>query len=171
MPSESQDNLNRSLTLIRHAKSAWDKPGLADKQRSLAKRGIDSAETMALRHPELLASVQQFYSSTAQRAMQTIQLLASFCPQRLAPIRYEEALYTFDGDDLLQFVSSLTDGFHHIALVGHNPAMTEMINQLCDARLDNLPTCGIVSIRFNCNHWHEIQDAESRLVLLDYPKK
>ena len=33
-----------------------------------------------------------------------------------------------------------------VMLVGHNPGMTELANQVSDARIDNMPTCAMLCV-------------------------
>jgi phosphohistidine phosphatase len=42
----------RTLMLMRHAKSSWDQPGLADLDRPLAPRGRRAASLVALQMPD-----------------------------------------------------------------------------------------------------------------------
>ena len=44
----------------------------------------------------------------------------------------------------------------HLAIVGHNPGLTGLINVLSKQFLENLPTCGIVRSTFAVDSWEEI---------------
>ena len=56
-------------------------------------------------------------------------------------------------------------------IVGHNPGMTDLANQLLPSiRLHNLPTCGVVAIDVNTDTWAKIPEADAILFFYDYPK-
>ncbi len=99
----------KTLHLLRHAKSAWDQPGLSDRERPLNKRGRRDAPRMG----RALASRLQPMSiavSPARRARLTLDGLCSGWPA-LEEVRHhsDEALYTFSGEDLLDWISGQDD--------------------------------------------------------------
>ena len=61
----------KQLYLIRHAKSSWAQPALADFDRPLNKRGKMNAPLMAGRFAERGISPQRIVSSPAKRAKKT----------------------------------------------------------------------------------------------------
>jgi phosphohistidine phosphatase len=115
----------RRLYLLRHAKSSWDEPSLDDRDRPLAPRGRKAMKAMAryLRHegihPELVLC------STARRARETLERVASSLGND-ARIEVEEELYTFDDDDVLRRLRRLTPSIRSVMVVGHNPAMEDL---------------------------------------------
>lgn len=158
------------LTLIRHAKSSWEFPGLTDKERPLAKRGRKGAEKIAAHNSVLLDEVETFYCSTALRATQTIDLLSRFAEIPLSKQEYNDSLYIFDHKVLIQFIKRLADRFQSIAIIGHNPALTELVNSLTEYSLENIPTCGLVRIRIDSESWKDIENSDCKLVYFDCPK-
>ena len=66
----------------------------------------------------------------------------------------DDALYTFDEADLINWIAAANDGLDSIALIGHNPAMTELANFLCPMlALSNLPTAGWLWFCFDYDSW------------------
>ena len=55
----------KNLVLLRHAKSSWDYD-VADRNRPLAKKGIQRIQAMAKVCESTFTSVQQYYSSPAK---------------------------------------------------------------------------------------------------------
>jgi phosphohistidine phosphatase SixA len=56
-------------------------------------------------------------------------------------------------------------------MVGHNPELTELANLLCrEARIDNLPTCGVLCLEYGVRGWHSIAGREPAHWSLDWPK-
>ena len=149
----------RQLHLIRHAKSSWDHPELSDHERPLNDRGRHAAPLVGrAMHAEIEVSGHeepQFFVSTAQRARETLDGLTigwSLLGEQVP--NYDDALYTFDAADLINWIGSANDGLDSIALIGHNPAMTELANFLCPTlALSNLPTAGWLWLSFDDDSW------------------
>lgn len=160
----------RWITLIRHAKSSWDQPQLTDKQRPLAKRGINNALQMGENHAALLGQIEQFYCSTGQRAMQTLELIARAAAIDTNEFSFSDELYTFDCRQLIGFCECLDDQYKSIAMVGHNPGLTEFINQLTDDHLYNMPTAAIARLRIKAEHWRQLSQSRVKLVYFSCPK-
>ena len=61
-------------------------------------------------------------------------------------------------------------------LVGHNPAVTDFVNELGVGalgieELENVPTCGLLQFELAIESWQESDTAQARLVEFDYPKR
>lgn len=136
----------KKLHLIRHAKSSWADPSLADKQRPLNKRGQKSCGVMA----KLILSVgchfDHVFCSSAVRAQLTIKLINKNLTGAEIQWQLDDELYTFESDDLLRWCQGLDDVMSEVVIVGHNPALTELCNRLTGCYLDNIPTCGYVQL-------------------------
>jgi phosphohistidine phosphatase len=162
----------RELHLLRHAKSAWDRPGLPDRERPLNKRGRRDAPRMGAALSSLLAPTA-IAVSPAQRARLTLEGLCVGWPA-LADCRHvvEEDLYTFSSDDLLDWLVSRDDSQHSLFLIGHNPALTDLVNTLADgAYLENLPTAGYARLSLDIPSWAGITPCCSRLVQTLFPRE
>jgi phosphohistidine phosphatase len=55
-------------------------------------------------------------------------------------------------------------------LVGHNPSLTDLANNLTGGVTDNLPTCGVVRMTYEVDDWKEVGQSQAKLILFDYPK-
>lgn len=161
---------SRFITLIRHAKSSWEQPSLIDKERPLAARGRRDAPLMARRNRPIIESVEHFYCSTAVRAMETFDLFHHELQGFQAEYSASDSLYSFSASDVLHFCQQFPDELYSIGIVGHNPALTELINLLTADTLANLPTCGLVRIRLKIDSWEELQYEPGKLVYFSCPK-
>ena len=56
-------------------------------------------------------------------------------------------------------------------IIAHNPGLTNLVNELSDHILDNLPTTGLVIINFNCSKWADISLDNSTIVDIKFPKQ
>jgi phosphohistidine phosphatase len=145
--------VGKRLILLRHAKSSWENPGLRDFERPLSPRGERDAPRMGILLRERGFCPRAVISSDAVRARLTIELVAAEIGFPVVDIRYSNDLYHASPARLLHTLEDLAPQDDEVMLVGHNPGMTELANQLSDARLDNLPTCGIICISGAAANW------------------
>lgn len=161
----------KQLLLVRHAKSSWDDASLADHERPLARRGLEDAPRIFQRLAIHGTRLDRVVSSDAVRALCTARLLADGLGLAPADVQRNKNLYLASVAELVDIIRGLDDAADRVALVGHNPGFTQLVNHLvADLKLDNLPTCGIAGISFACDSWLEAPAAAARLTYLDYPK-
>lgn len=158
----------KKLLIIRHAKSSWDDPDLDDHERPLNKRGERDSFTMARFLADNDEGLEVIYSSTAIRALDFAQVISEFCDITLVP---ELSFYTFDEDELMQILRSLPDSLSRVAVVAHNPAVTQLVNRLSDAELENVPTAGVASIECDIEQWADLTEASCEMVYFQTAKK
>ena len=159
------------LTLIRHAKSSWKYTGLDDMDRPLNRRGNRDAPLMGDVLGARGCCPEAVFTSPALRALRTAEAIAAGIQYDQQAIVLDGRLYHADTDDLLDFVKSIDASLAWIACVGHNPGLTDLANYLGRQRIDNVPTAGVVEIRFGCDRWDDIDRIEPKSVDFDYPKK
>lgn len=161
----------KRLTLIRHAKSDHSF-GLSDIKRPLNPRGEKAAELMGgvLKQQQIL--FERVFCSPAIRAQQTAERLCNAMGHPKRQIITDDSLYTFDTTPLYRFIESLDEQLSDAAIVGHNPAMTLLTNELCrTANIDNLPTCSVVRIELAIAEWVEVHSGCASLIDFDFPKR
>ena len=119
------------LLLLRHAKSSWDDPQLADHARPLNGRGRQAAGAMA-REMRRLGLVPDFVVvSSARRTLQTLAALEPWdTPPVVEPL---DTLYLADAEDMLDVVRGLPSTAQRVLLVGHNPGMHNLAMMLAGA--------------------------------------
>ncbi len=110
-------------------------------------------------------------SSPAKRAMQTAEALAEELGYPWDEIIVDERLYDADSDEILSVIQEQDDWLDHLMVVGHNPGLTALANYLSGVNLGDVPTCGIVAMRYDVSEWDEISPQGSVQVRVDYPKK
>ena len=57
-----------------------------------------------------------------------------------------------------------------LMLFGHNPGLTELANHLGPRPIPNLPTCGVLHLRFETETWSVVGYAQGDELLFDFPK-
>ena len=144
----------KKLILLRHAKSSWDDPTLEDIDRPLSKRGLYSAKLMReFIMNKFKNEISNIYSSPSKRTKATCDLVFN----KNLTINYEKKLYTFDSQELLTWLKNLGDK-NKILIVGHNPALLDLIQYLCKKEeIIRLPTCSLCEIHLNIDSWNDIK--------------
>lgn len=159
----------KRLYIIRHAKSAWKNTELDDFLRPLNKRGKVDAPLMGevLKSKNIMPDI--ILSSPALRAKTTAQAIAKKI-EYPKDIVYDEDIYESTPDTLHRILAKIDDKNSTAFLFGHNPSL----NMLADMYVgfnENLPTCGVVEIEFDCDKWSEINHKNAKLASFYYPKK
>ncbi len=160
----------RKLHLIRHAKSSRDDSYLADIDRPLDKRGLASCQLMAMQIADAGCPFDPVFCSPAVRAQSTIEQIDQSLSDRQIHWQIDNALYTFETQDLLKWCKALNDSMAEVVIVGHNPAMTDFVNQMSDRPIKNLPTCGYVQLWFELDSWQALSAGSAKLVNFLKPK-
>ncbi len=161
----------KQITLFRHGKSSRDDPGLADLDRPLLLKGQKKTEKMALHMLELGMQVDLVVVSPAIRAFQTACIVAAILGVKNHEFITDNNLYHGSTDRIWDVIAALPAEVRHVLLVGHNPGLTEFINESGIARLDWLPTSGMASALFPCEHWHECAITPPTHPLVLWPAK
>ncbi len=162
----------KTIYLIRHAKSSWDYPHLADIERPLNERGIRSCDLMAQPILNSPCCFKQVYCSSAVRAKLTISLIARALEPMQVDWLEDDSLYCFEHLSLLSWLAGLDDAFDEVVLVGHNPAFTDLCNALTCENIVNIPTCGYAKlVSVSCSNWQSVADTPFMLESFLTPKK
>jgi phosphohistidine phosphatase len=166
-----------TLSLFRHAKSAWDNTALDDFERPLAARGEQAALRMGQYMAEYGLEPELVLCSTAVRARQTLELAAAEWASTPV-LRYEDELYHASPADMMSLLNKLPQSCMHAMVIGHNPGIHLLAVKLCDdggpEALRNLgakfPTAALARIAFD-GSWSEVQLGAGRLLGLIMPRE
>ena len=154
----------KNLILIRHAKSSWDNP-VSDKERNLTERGRNDATLVSLDSLSLLSDKFVIFSSNARRAFETATIFATNYSFPVNEIIINEDLYTFDENQLEKVIKSLNNDLENVILFGHNEAITNFVNKFGDIFIENVPTSGLVWIKFDCLEWKLLEKGKTQKVV------
>ena len=157
------------LTVIRHAKSQGPDTGLPDKDRKLIARGKTDAVLMAKLILGKNACPEMLVASQAVRVHQTVELLNSVLRLASGKILFEESLYMAISEEMAQVVRKTDAQVNHLAIVGHNPCVTNFVSSLCGVNIDGIPTCGVAHIELPVDSWETIADGSGKLIWFEYP--
>ncbi len=160
----------KTLYIIRHAKSSWSSSAKSDFERPLNKRGERDAPIMGdmLKQKNILPDL--IIASPANRAKTTAMIIANSILYKEDDIFFIKDLYLASNEEILDILKSVDPAINSLFLVGHNPGLTDLINQLSDRHIDNLPTTGIYAIEFDVSSWKLLDSSCAKTLFFEYPK-
>jgi len=157
------------LYLVRHAEAAWMNSGQRDFDRPLNDCGKRDAAEMGRRLKTSGILPRMILSSPALRAAQTAEIIATKLGFPVNSISFAEKIYEAATTNLIEIVQSLEEHHSSAMLIGHNPAMTWLINHLAKGHIANAPTCAIATLRTFSARWEDAGYATAELLDFDYP--
>ena len=152
--------MNKKIFFLRHAKSSWDLD-VSDINRPLNQRGVNDILKIGKKFNKIFKSVELIITSPAIRAISTSVIFSSSINFNYDKVKINNKLYTFNVDDIINFVYNLNDSMNEVVLVGHNPAFTSAANFFSDEEITHMPTSSIVSISFNEHRWERVKKGKS----------
>lgn len=158
----------KTLLVLRHAKSSWKHP-VEDHDRPLKKRGKRDAARLGavLRKRGMLPDL--IYSSTARRARDTAERVAD-AAEYSGEFFDTPNLYFTTLDEQLELLGKLDDAYETVMIVGHNPAMEELVYRLTGRRL-RMPTAALACLEFEVDSWAEVPGVRGELRTQLIPRK
>ena len=160
----------KKLILVRHAKSDWSGWGNStgffnDMERPLSDKGRASCRKISKLFLSRRLTVDLVEYSSAKRAIDTFELIKdSFF---FSVYRENFELYTFNFRSLMQSISNTSNDITTFLLVGHNPAIEDLVDELVSADsgskdLTNLrskyPTGSIAFLELNILCWSDLKE-------------
>jgi len=170
-------DIDRTLYLLRHAKSSWDDAALADHDRPLAPRGLRAGATIARHLREQGIAPDLVLCSSALRTRQTLELVAEGFGTDAAPeVVIESGLYEASAEDLLARVRRVPDGIGSVMLIGHQPAIQDLALALVSSASDRerlggkFPTAALATLAVP-GAWRDFATGSARLESMVKPRE
>jgi phosphohistidine phosphatase len=160
----------KHLYICRHAKSDRNIPNIPDFDRPLSERGLNDAPLMGDFLKSKNIAFDQIISSTALRAMSTALIFAEKTGFAKENIQSETSIYGADIPEIISLLKNIPDSCNNVAIFGHNPTFTYLIEYLAEYEIDNLPTCGVACIELDTDHWNMIDFQGNRVNFVVFPK-
>ena len=157
----------KQLLLIRHA-NATHESGYADIERPLTEKGIKNAGIIAGHLHKSDIKPQLLVTSPSLRTHTTANIFA----QKLGimPPMIIKAIYDASEDTLLRVINELPDELDFIALVGHNPGISQVLYTLSGQYKEVHPGTAAI-VEFNTGSWQEITGDTGNLIYYNDPKE
>jgi phosphohistidine phosphatase len=165
----------RLVYLMRHAKSSWDDPDLADHDRPLSARGLKAAARMAelILREEIAPAL--ILCSSARRARETLAPIRQAIGDR-ARVEVEEGLYGAGADQLLHRLRQVPSSAASVMVIGHNPGIQELAvnfvgDQGAQARLRvKFPTAALAVLGTDIPRWAKLNEGGAELLAFLRPR-
>ncbi len=164
----------KTVYIVRHAKSAWDRPEIPDHFRKLTPGGEEDIRKVAKHLRIKFVNPELIITSSATRALETARIVASELHYPQDQININSAFYRAEREEIVEMVGELPDEIDSVMLIGHNPTFTDIFNAFAEAenKISNLPTASVAAFRFKIDHWEEISDSNHHhLEFLIKPKE
>jgi phosphohistidine phosphatase len=165
----------RALHLLRHAKSSWDDPSLADADRPLAPRGRRAAKKVGAYLRSARIEPALVLCSPSQRTRQTLELIRPHAVET----RFDRALYGAGPDELCAVLRSVRGEVPSVLVIGHNPGLQQLAVLLAGAGDERqiarmtakMPTAALASFDLNIGRWDDLRQGDGTLVGYVVPKE
>ena len=160
----------KTLYVFRHAEATSGGGSGTDYDRPLQERGKSEVMEMGQRltswpKPDIIIA------SPALRAATTANLLAASISYPLTRIVFDKQIYEAELEDLYLVIREIDDALSCAMLVGHNPALTHLVNAIGQCDVGNMPTCSMAILRISLDTWNEVDAVGGALEVFDYPGK
>lgn len=157
-PEGRGEDRGLQLTLVRHGHAESPAAGHADFDRVLDRRGLTEVRDMA-HHCLARGDVPQLLrASAAVRTRQTAAVFAQILDVPSDRLLLERELYLADLTSLLDAVRSTAPDIRHLMLVGHNPGVAELAQQLASPRrVEEFATAAMFGMRFDVEAWQDLR--------------
>lgn len=146
----------KTLLILRHAKSSWDDPALADHDRPLNKRGKRDAPRMGQLLRDQGLTPDLVISSSAKRAAKTAQAVAEASGYE-GEILLRDELYAAEPEAYIGVLKRLGEAHESVLVVGHNPGLEELVDLLTGESL-HLPTAALAQVSLPVEEWTDLSD-------------
>jgi phosphohistidine phosphatase len=162
-------DMMKTLLLLRHAKSSWKHPELADHDRPLNKRGKRTAPLMGalLQDEDLIPDL--ILCSSAVRAHTTALFVAKACAYA-GEIKRTRKLYLAGPQAYIEVLRQMAEKHARVLVVGHNPGLEALIEALTGEAIA-MPTAALAQVELSLKRWSDLDtDTECKLVNVWRPK-
>ena len=166
----------RTLYLLRHAKSSWSDPSLADEERPLAPRGRRDAKRIAAHLREHRIEPGLVLCSPAERTRETLELVRPALGQATT-VRIEPDLYPGLSEELLDLLHGVSDDTASVLLIGHNPGVQGLALRLAAAGSDlerlreKFPTGALATLTIARARWERLGAGDAVLAAFVVPRR
>jgi phosphohistidine phosphatase len=163
--------MKKELFIVRHAKSSWDLDNISDIDRPLSLRGIRNAYEMARRLKIDRNIPELFISSPANRALHTATIFINVFELGYTRLKIDSRFYEHGAKDIIAIINEQPPEVNKIMIFGHNPDFTELARIYSKNPLLEIPTCGVVLLKFDCSGWTDIGKEYLVSENMDSPRK
>jgi phosphohistidine phosphatase len=171
-PVQNAGDVMKRIYLLRHAKSSWEDPGLADRDRPLAPRGRKAAARMGAYLREQRIRPDVVLCSPSRRTRETVERMGKALAKALVEV--DEGLYAAGAEPLLDRLLRLPEARTSVMLVAHNPGLHDLTLALATGappRLaEKFPTGALATLEHD-GTWAELAPGSCSLTGFVVPRE
>ena len=165
--------VQRELLILRHGKSDW-RCATNDFKRPLKNRGKRAAQKMGVWLQQQNLMPDYILSSPAERALNTTEKLCTAMGLGVLCIHQDKRLYASEVMTLKQVLAECPESAMRVLLVGHNPELEELLEDLVDQDISApedgklLPTATLARLYLPDN-WNKLKSGCAQLHSITRP--
>ncbi|MCS6905954.1 MAG: histidine phosphatase family protein [Bacteroidia bacterium] len=160
----------KTLLLIRHAEAQNLGSTELDQNRPLTEFGKLQAQHMGQKLASMRILPSLFISSPAVRTVQTAEIMiASLGLENKITFVKEPKVYNASTRMINEIINQIDEKHSVVALIGHNPTISQMVGYLSQHSINIMPTCGIVCLELNVEEWSLVTMGSCNFVWFDFP--
>lgn len=157
-PSDNQETAaERYLVLMRHAKSDWGDPSLADHDRPLNRRGKRDSPRMAQWLAETGFMPDVVLSSSSTRTRETIGLMIEQWGAE-PTVSFSKELYLATPDTILECIRAEAVEAQCLMVLAHNPSISYLASLLSGDSIE-MPTAAVAVFKVEVDQWHDMRES------------
>ena len=159
----------KTLLILRHGKAeAAEDVEKSDFDRILTARGESNSRSMGQYIASRGLTPDLILTSSALRALGTARNVAEACQN--STLEENETIYGAYSNDLLDIVENLDENLSTVMLVGHNPTLENLVDELTESFDTVLKTCSLAVLRTTKKSWSDIRMGDFKLIELKNPR-
>jgi phosphohistidine phosphatase len=162
--------------LLRHAKSSWADPTLADVDRPLSPRGERASKKIAKHMLRNKARPDLVLCSSSLRTRQTLAAIAPSLGTRCS-IEVVPELYAASAEELFERLRMLPDSVESVMIIGHNPGLHDLALALASRGTERprlhakFPTGALATLALRRDTWAALHTGDAKLVGFVAPRE
>jgi phosphohistidine phosphatase len=161
----------KTIFLVRHAKVDVEDQSLPEAERPLTARAAIEVQGMAERLARRDARPDVVLSSPALHARATAEIFARRFGMAPGAIGVDDRLRDSSPEALLALIGLLDERLATVMVVGHNPGVARVAEQLSGGEVTGMPLCAVAELRFDVAQWSQLGQQALALVRFDDRKK
>jgi phosphohistidine phosphatase len=154
----------KTLIIIRHAKAVAHDAVPTDYERALAPRGHRDAQQVAVHAAEGGLRPDLLIVSTSMRTTETAAYFIEAWKLLEEQIAREQRVYDASLHMLTSLLPALPESASCVAIVGHNPGVSELVEYLASGNIGSMPTSAVAVIdMLHAETWDEVAAGTGRV--------
>ena len=157
----------KTLILVRHGDFICSNPFVPDIGCSLSRKGKRDVGEAVGRIAGLQLHPDLILSSPARRTGKTAEIFGKKLGVPAGQIKVESKLFEAEKREIIRIVHELDDSLNTVMLVGHNPAMSELLHHLVQSDVYHMKQAACAVLEIKTDRWRDAAFGKAELMHLD----